>query len=82
MGPYLAVPRKEKDSVNGENSRVNTIFYKLALIFLTSLFIYSLNMEQQACKAGETQWKTPTLLVLTSETGLHSSEFMMDMEVS
>lgn len=63
MGPYLAVPRKEKDSVNGENSRVTTMFLKLAQIFLTSLFIFSLNMEPQECKAGETQWKTPTLLV-------------------
>ena len=33
MGPYLTVPKKEKDSIDGENARVS-IYYNIA-VFLT-----------------------------------------------
>jgi hypothetical protein len=54
MGPYLTVPRKEKDSVDGENAKV---IINLKSMMYSYLF-YSLNMVQLACRVGETQWKT------------------------
>ena len=67
MGPYLTVPRREKESVDGENSKVNLIDilycypYYLDMInnrnILNEYVTFRLNMEHAECKAGETQWK-------------------------
>jgi hypothetical protein len=60
MGPYLTVPRKEKETVDGENSRVRlVIILKLALEVLTFIG-RRLNLELVECRAGETQWKMHT----------------------
>jgi hypothetical protein len=77
MGPYLTVPRKEKDSVDGENAKV---IINLNLIMHSYLF-YSLNMVQLACKDGETQWKTHILLNSILGEEFPSLEYMMGMEV-
>ena len=66
MGPYLTSPKKDKDSENGENQRVNIIIFSLIELFeakkVNNTCEYRLNMEQQECKVGEIQWRTPTSL--------------------
>ena len=48
MGPYLAVPKKEKETENGENTKVRNC----------PPYIFRLNLELVECKAGEILWKT------------------------
>lgn len=78
MGPYLTMPRKEKDSVDGENDKVLP-FFNANLYILMS--VYSCDMELVGCRDGETLWKTHILLKWTWVMAYLSSESMMDMEV-
>ena len=74
MGPYLAVPKKEKDSIDGENAKV-----PLPHFMLTAC---RWDMAPPECKAGETPWRIRTSLNSISVMELHFSAFMTDMEVS
>ena len=55
MGPYLSVPKKEKESMDGENAKVTPIPFNL----YPNSISFSLSMVPQACKAGGTLWKIP-----------------------
>ena len=71
MGPYLGAPKKDKDSVDGENDKV--CFYRVKRC--------SLNMEHAGCKAGGIPWKMPISASLTWEKVFLSLESMMVMVV-
>jgi hypothetical protein len=58
MGPYLTVPKKEKHSVDGQNSKVDITLDDFMTLF--SYISYRYDMEQLACKDGEILWKILT----------------------
>ena len=74
MGPYLTVPKKEKETENGENVRVG--------IEDLLIIVNRLNLEHVECKDGETQWRIHTSVLCSWMAMFTFLVSLMVMEVS